>query len=614
MNRAFASIVLGSCMSVAGGASRAADPAPADAAQLKFQWDVKVPLRDGVKLNATLYLPKDQAAPAPCVFTLTPYISDSYHDRGVYFATNGYPFAIVDVRGRGNSEGAFRPFMQEAKDGYDVVEWLARQPYCNGKVAMWGGSYAGFDQWATAKELPPHLATIVPAAAARAGTDFPMRNNIFNPYIAQWLTYTSGHAGQVRIFNDAQFWSAMYRRWHESGRPFREFDAMLGNPLPIYQEWLNHPMPDAYWDAHNPTAEQYAAMQFPILTITSSYDDDQPGALDHYKQYMSNASAQGGARHYLILGPWDHAGTRTPKAEVGGVRFGPASLVDLPKLHLQWYAWTMQNGPRPEFLRKPVAYYVMGAEKWRYADRLEDITASRQAYFLDSAANADEVFGSGSLGAAAGKGRPDWYRYDPRDVSGPEVDAEAHTTVGSLVDQSVTFALRGKQLVYHSAPFAQDTEVSGFCKLSAWIAIDRPDTDLYVTIYEIGRDGGSIRLSTDAIRARYREGLRTAKLIRTREPLRYDFDRFTFVSRQIKRGHRLRLVISPMGRIIDTLFAEKNYNAGGTVAEESVADGQPVTVSLFHDRSHPSALYVPIGHPESPDEPMAPVSAFLAKP
>jgi len=174
-------------------------PTMPDADRVNFQWNVKIPLRDGVRLSATVYTPRDRTGPAPCIFTLTPYIAQSYHDRGMYFASHGYSFLAVDVRGRGNSEGEFRPLIQEAKDGYDVVEWLARQPYCNGKVAMWGGSYAGYDQWATAKEFPPHLATIVPAAAPYAGVDFPMRGNVSYTYLMRWLTLTSGHASQDKL-------------------------------------------------------------------------------------------------------------------------------------------------------------------------------------------------------------------------------------------------------------------------------------------------------------------------------------------------------------------------------------------------------------------------------
>jgi len=574
----------------------------ADSVQLT--WGVKIPMRDGVRLNATVYTPRDQKTPVPCIFTLTPYIGQSYHMRGVYFAAHGLPFLTVDVRGRGNSEGEFRPFIQEAQDGYDVTEWLARQPWCNGKVGMWGGSYAGYDQWATAKELPPHLATIVPAASAYLGVDFPMTGNIFAPYDIQWLTFTSGRAGQQALFEDNPFWAAKYRQWFKSGAPYASLDTLVGNPSKIFQEWIQHPHPDAHWDAYNPTGEQYSKLTIPILTITGSHDDDQPGALTHYREYMKHASPEGRARHYLIIGPWDHAGTRTPSAEFGGLTFGPASLLDLPKLHLEWYAWSMQGGPKPAFLRKPVAYYVMYADRWRYADTLEAVTAGTLSLHLDSAANADDVLSSGTLVTGDSRGRPDHYRYDPHDVS--TADLESTTDPSSLVDERMTYALRGKQLIYHGAPIDKDIEVSGFFKLSAWIAIDQPDTDFSASIYEIREDGSAILLTSDALRARYRESAREPKLIRTKAPLRYDFEHFPFVSQELKKGSRLRLIVGP----INSIYREKNYNSGGVVQSESMADARPVTVTLYHDREHPSTLSIPVGAARAADEPEAPAAAF----
>jgi hypothetical protein len=121
------------------------EPVPA-AGNVALTFGVKIPMRDKVRLNATLYRARGASTVQPCVFTLTPYIGQIYHDRGMYFATHGYTFLTVDVRGRGNSEGTFRPMIQEAKDAHDAVEWLAKQPYCNGKIAMWGGSYAGYDR------------------------------------------------------------------------------------------------------------------------------------------------------------------------------------------------------------------------------------------------------------------------------------------------------------------------------------------------------------------------------------------------------------------------------------------------------------------------------------
>jgi putative CocE/NonD family hydrolase len=270
-----------------------ADEAESPAAvQVDFRWNATIPMRDGVRLHATVYTPRDQKAPAPCIFTLTPYMAQSYHDRGMYFAAHGFPFLAVDVRGRGDSEGRFEPFIQEAKDGYDVVEWLAQQPYCNGKVAMSGGSYTGYDQWATAKEFPPHLATIVPTAAPYAGVDFPMRGGIFYPYLVQWLTFTGGHALQENIAADEPFWRSRYREWFESGLPFNTLDTLVGNPSDTFRQWVAHPSADAFWDRYNPTAEQYAKLTIPILTITGSYDDDQPGAMAHYREYMRDTTAE----------------------------------------------------------------------------------------------------------------------------------------------------------------------------------------------------------------------------------------------------------------------------------------------------------------------------------
>ena len=232
-------------------------PAPVSAQQaptpplieVDMQWGVKVPMRDGVSLNATVLRPHAQKEALPVVFTLTPYIGDSYFDRAMYFAQHGYVYALVDVRGRGNSGGTFAPFENDAKDGYDIVEWFAKQPWCNGKVAMWGGSYAGFDQWATLKEFPPHLATIVPAAAAHAGVDFPYDSNVSGLYLMQWLTFTSGVTGNAKLFGEENFWGSKWREMYRNHLPFNQLDVLVGNPSTAFHKWLAHPMVDAYFDS-----------------------------------------------------------------------------------------------------------------------------------------------------------------------------------------------------------------------------------------------------------------------------------------------------------------------------------------------------------------------------
>jgi uncharacterized protein len=565
-------------------------PASKPEPEVDVTWGVKVPLRDGVKLNATVYKPKEMKEALPVVFTLTPYIADNYHERALYFARHGYVFALVDARGRGNSEGVFEPFAQEPHDGHDLVEWLARQSWCNGKVAMWGGSYAGFDQWATLKEAPPHLVTIVPAAAAHPGVDFPFFKNIFFPYNVQWLTLTSGVTPNAKLFGEQSYWIGKFRDAYLRHLPFHELDTFVGNPSRHFQEWLKHPTPDAHWDAMTPNPEQYAGMTVPILTITGHYDDDQPGALHYYRRHMQYGSTEAKAKHYLLMGPWDHAGTRTPKDEVGGLSFGKASLLDLNDLHRQWYDWTMKDGVKPKFLEKRVAYYVPGAEEWKYGDSLESIGATPRRLYLDSAhGRANDVFHSGTLRVdKPNQSATDGYVYDPLNVRPAELEREEIKK--NVLDQREVLNLFGNGLVYHSEPLEEPTEVTGVLRLVTWMALDVADTDFVARVYEIQPDGTSILLTEDRLRARYRESLREEHLVKPGEVNRYEFDSFTYFSRRLEKGSRLRLLL----RCPNSIQVQKNYNSGGVVATETKKDARTAHVTLHHDAAHASFLEIPV--------------------
>jgi putative CocE/NonD family hydrolase len=552
-------------------------------------WGLKIPMRDGVKLNATLYKPKKMDDPLPVIFTLTPYISDSYHERAYYFSQNGYVFALVDSRGRGNSEGEFQPNLQEALDGHDIVEWLAGQSWCSGKVTMWGGSYGGYNQWVTLKEFPPHLQTIVPVASGHPGVDFPFWRNIFYPYDMQWLTLTSGVTANSKLFEQSSFWIQKYRELYDAHLPFKKLNKIVGNPSATFQTWVSHPKQGPFGDAMNPSDEQFAKMNLPILTITGHYDGDQPGAMGFYKLHIRHASPEARSKHYLIIGPWDHAGTRTPKEEFGGLKFGKASLLDMNKLHKEWYDWTMKDGKKPEFLKKQVAYYLAGAEKWKYVDDLESIAPASRKLYLKSNGRANDVFHSGQLTEENPQASsPDRYVYDPLDTRPAELEKEE--VKNWITDQRYALNLFGSGLVYHSQPFPDDTEITGYLKLVAWMAMDVPDTDFVVLIYEIKPDGTSILLTQDMMRARYRESLRQEKLVKPGEINRYEFGGFFFFSRQIAKESRLRLVI----RAPNSIYWQKNYNSGGEVAAESGKDACTAHITLYHDAEHPSYLEIPI--------------------
>jgi putative CocE/NonD family hydrolase len=576
-------------------------PTPPPATDYDIRWGVKIPLRDKVELNATLYFPKtpDGSAPkTPVVFTLTPYISDSYHARGAYFASHGYVFALVDVRGRGNSAGEFEPFANEPRDGHDVVEWLAQQPFCDGKVAMWGGSYAGFDQWATAKELPPHLATIVPAAAAHPPLDYPSLDNVGETYDVQWFTFTSGKASQQNLFGDSKFWRTKFLDAYKKHIAFSALDSFVGNPSQNFQRILKHPTADAYYDAMVPTQDQFKKLSLPILTITGQYDGDELGAMTFYRDHMTNASPEARAKHFLIIGPWDHAGTRTPTDEVGGVKFGPGAMVDLNDLHRQWYDWTMKNGVKPQFLKNQVAYYLLAAGntgangEWKYTDNFATLIANPKTLYLDSKnGDANGVFRSGMLAEKQPNEAADQYVNDPMDTSrGENVEGPEPKDKTAGVDQSFALCIGKDGLVYHTDPLPKETPLIGCPKVSLWVSIDTPDTDLEADLYEIQPDGTSISLWNDLRRLRYRESLREAKLVKPGEIVKCDFDPGLFVARRLMKGSRLRLVVySP-----NSIFWQKNYNSGGVVADETAKDARTAHVKVYHDAQHASAIDLPL--------------------
>src|SRR5262249_18991268 len=262
-------------------------------------------------------------------------------------------------------------------------------------------------------------------------------------------------------------------------------------------------------------------------------------------------------------------------------------MLDLNKLHKEWYDWTLKNGSRPEFLKKRVAYYVVGAEEWKYADSLEAIANSKMTFYLCSNGEANDVFHSGTLNTSppattslsSGNGQAqsteassdaasDKFVYDPLDTRNGQL--ELQEVRDYILSQRDALNLNGNGVVYHSQPFSEDTEVTGYLRFVAWISMDVPDTDFQVVVCEIQRDGTSVLLTSDAMRARYRESLAEAKLVKPGEINRYEFNAFTFFSRRIAKGSRLRLILS----CPNSIQSEKNYNSGGVVAEESRKDAR----------------------------------------
>ncbi len=558
---------------------------------------LKIPMADGTPLNGTLYRPAvgDPGAGArgtekrfPTIVTITPYSGKRFDPDARYFTRNNFAFLTVDARGRGDSGGSFVPFSPgDGLDGRDVVEWITKQPWSDGRVLMRGGSYAGYNQWSTVRHQPKGLASIVPIASAFPGIDFPMNYNVPVPYSLRWLSLTSGITPRGKGFGDKGFWNRVFRGYHTSGAAFDTLDKRAGMPNAHFQEWMAHPVFDGYWAERAPTPEQYARLDLPILTITGYYDADQPGAMAYYHRHMRHGSESGKARHFLVLGPWNHGGTRKPVQTFGGVKFGNAMMFDALGLDREWYRWVLGEGPRPAFLLDRVTYFVAGANRWRSAPSLEAIADQHLVLHLQSAKSAGSLDRAGKLVTEPPDAADvDHYVYDPLDYRKVMLTPSRDY----LTDASEVLATDGDGLIYQSEPLAKAMEITGYLRLDTWLETDVPDTDINATLYEILADGTSIALTGQTLRLRYRHSLESETLMTPGVAEPVVFDRFYFISRQVAKGSRLRLFIRPSNGLAN----QRNYNSGGVVARETREDARTATVKLHLGPGTPTRLTLPV--------------------
>lgn len=561
-------------------ASYAQTSRPNDGPSRPFQVHlmVRIPMRDGVFLAATVYRPIGRVERSPVVMTLTPYTSDRFQEIGSYFAQHGYVFAAVDSRGRGDSGGEFDPWVNEGADGADAVAWLAAQSFSDGRVVTWGGSYSGKNQWALAAHEPTGLAAIAPASAGYVGYDMGMLRNIPFPYMQRWFSYISGKTLRANLFNDDAYWMGVYRDLSRGEVRYREFDVLSGNPNPIWRKWVAHPEPDEYWALGNPSAEKLAAIDVPVLSLTGAYDDAQLGTVRYWSEHRKGKPA-GQDRDYLILGPWDHRGTRTPQVRLGGLTFAAASSVDLKALHVQWYDWLLGRGNRPGFLTDHFMYYVAGAEEWRAAPSLEAAgLPSRTLYLSSPSTRADSSALAGILSEQPSVPDIDAFRYDP--------GAEAHNEgfegggyVGGdyLTTDRLVRRINGDGLIYDTPSFATQVEFIGQPLVSLSIKMDVADTDFRVQFYAVEPPGWTIYLTQDYIRARYRKSDTSPELVPINTWQTFNFDRFYFNARRLPAQSRIRMVLVPLGA---SLHNQRNRNSGGAVADETAKDNRIARIEV----------------------------------
>lgn len=603
-------IAIGACflaaVSLGGPAANAAAPAP-ETPGYDIEMSRMIPMRDGVELEAWITKPSELGAKAPAVLELTQYDIDSSRRReSVALARRGYVFVQVEVRGRGRSGGDKNDSLglQVGRDGHDLVEWIAKQPWSDGHVFMYGGSFVGMTQWRTAAQHPPHLSGIAPYVPIYPGWDVPNTNGIPQSWSAVILGYTAGRTLNTGFIANAAYWQGKMLAHYAAYRPFGELDEAIGiaqddwwmadkhgHRSSFMKTWLDHVGDEAFNLAAEPKPDDYAAMHFPILAATGFFDDDQPGALRYYRGYMAHAAASEVQKSFLVIGPWDHGGTQHPDKTIAGLAIPDNAVLDMEKLHADWYDWIIGRGPQPAFLRDKVAYFMPGADEWRYAKSLDAASSGKTLdFYLSAPADAPlSLFHSGVLAKQQpGAEAPATIISDPREL--PELAFAKYASDENLTSQ---FRASDKRaIVFHSEPFATDVEVAGPMRLNLPVEADAPDFDLWAQVMMVMPDGSAVRLGEDMRRARFRNGPFKQELLETGRIVEIPFE-FFWMARRIPAGATLRLVIAPL----NSPNYQKNFNTGGRIGYEKIGDARVAHIKVFHDADHPGRLSLPLAAP-----------------
>jgi hypothetical protein len=564
--------------------------------------DVPVPMRDGTALLADLYLP-DGPGPWPALLQRTPYnkaagtaFSGMVDVRRAVRA--GYAVVIQDVRGRYASAGDFEPFANESRDGYDTVEWVAAQPWCSGRVGMFGNSYVGATQWLAAIARPPHLAALVPTVtAADYHEGWAYQGGAFE------LGFSASWAAALALAQLQR--AAEWRIDHPAVQ--RQLDALDGlggafwtlpldaNPaiaeLPAFRDWLAHPDLDDYWRRWR-IADHHARLDLPAFHTGGWYDIFLGGTLHNYTAMRTSAAtAAARAAQRLVIGPWTHFLPFDNK--VGELNFGQraaAGTLDWDGLLLRWLDWVLKGEANGAAGDPPVRLFVMGENRWRTEEEWPLRRATPTPYYLRGGGRANSLRGDGWLSPVPpGDEPPDHYVYNPRDpvpTRGGGLCCSLVWTPGGVYDQRPVEE-RADVLVYTTPPLERAVEVTGPITVTLYAASSAVDTDWTAKLVDVHPNGYAQNLTDGILRARYRHGPEQPRPLTPGAVERYTLDLWA-TSNVFLPGHRLRVEISSS----NFPRFDRNPNTGRPAAGE--ADLQPAFQTVFHDGARPSHITLPI--------------------
>jgi len=542
--------------------------------RITMEYDVRVPMRDGISLSADVYRPATPER-VPIILLRTPYDNGVAGQvaAGKLWASRGYAYVVQDVRGRGESDGTFYPLVTEADDGSDTIEWLARQPWSNGRVGMMGGSYLGWVQMYAAIRKPSALKALIPSVTPPdPDRNFPNQFGAYGPATLSWLAAISGKTMQDISQHDL--------RGAYSHLPLYEADRLLGRTLTAWRDWLDHPTRDSYWEAQSFQAA-LKDVAIPMFHISGWYDDVLVGTTENY------AITRHQPGQFLMIGPWGHRINQGRK--LGPIDFGPNAVVNLDSLNHRWFdRWLkeIRNGAEDD---ARVRVFVMGENRWRDENEWPLARTRYVRFYLSSRGKANSSRGDGRLDSLPpGDSPPDRFRADPMNPY-PFVTDDAFSQIGGPDDYREV-QKRADALIYTTAPLTAPMEVCGPLRVTLFAASSARDTDWATKVLAVRPDGFALRLNDGIVRARFRNGRDREVFLEPGAIERYEIDNWSTCI-TLKSGWRLRLEVASHA------FPkfDRNMQTGGPIGKE--ASGLIADQTVYHDRERGSYLMVPVTGP-----------------
>lgn len=525
------------------------------------QDSILIPTKSGIDISAIIVRKKTNVNPLPAILFYTTYYQGA-GDKifGIRSADKDYVGIVAYARGIKTNLKNYIPFVNEGTDVYDIIDWISKQSWCNGSVGMFGGSYTGFSQWATAKNLHPALKTIVPQVAVIPGFDFPMENNVPLSHILSW--------SNDNIYKSKLLPRSLPFDYYNSGVAFNKMDSLAGYKNPIFQNWLSHPAYDSYWQSMVPTTAEYAKINIPVLSTTGYYDGSQISALQYFKlhnKYNKNAN------HYFVIGPYDHWGAqRKPAKNLMGYEIDSIANINMMNLAYDWLDYVLKGRPKPALLKDKINYQVMGTNEWKHSSTLDKINNDTLTFYLD-------------------KTRLSLTKPQKKEFQKQTVDFNDRENQNNYYTPEIIFDTldASNGLVFTTDIFQKEYIVNGSFSGNLWVSINKKDMDVSMALYEKMENGKYFFLTRYVGRASFAKDNSKRQLLQPNKKENIPFNNTRFVSKKINNGSRLVILLN----INKHPFEIINYGSGKPVSEETIKDaGKPLQIKWHND----SFIKIPI--------------------